>query len=91
MYRLLFSFSFEMRRLVFSPAIWPVHPSLSDIGSRKLAEGPAVLPHRCSACSALTRERMGRSPGASVHYGHTGSREGPRPWGPAVHVAFLTL
>lgn len=73
MYRLLFSFSFEMRRLVLSPAIWPVHPSLSDIGSSKLAEGPAVLPLCCRACSALTCEQTGRSPGASVHYGHRGA------------------
>lgn len=94
MYRLLFSFSFEMRHLVFSPAIWPVHPSLSDTGSSKLAEGPLSCRHRCSssACSAPTCEKKREEVQELVSTMATrGAVRAHSPRGPAVHVAFLTL
>lgn len=78
-------FLFYLKRGVWC---FPLPSGLStlppDIGSSRLAEGPAVpapLLQQYVHSSALTWERTGTSPGAGVHYGHAGSSEGSQPLG----------
>lgn len=84
-YRLLFSFLFEMRRFgVLSPATWPVSRPPPDSGSSTPAGGPAAA---APAQLAPTCGGVGTRPGASVHQGHAGAVWALR--GPAVHVALF--
>lgn len=82
-YRLLFSFLFEMRRFgVLSPAIWPVHlPFSQPMAPADWPEGPPPPPQQQQQHlhgSTPTCEGMGMRPGARVHHGHMGSSVGPQ-------------
>lgn len=95
-YRLLFSFLFEMRHFsVLCPVIRPVYspfpPTMAPADWPKMPPpppSPSPSPQHLHG-STPTCEGMGTRPGASVHHGHMGSSVGP--WGLLCMRLFNTM